>query len=103
MKLEKFKRGDTFALNADIEVADGSPLELPASHIRSQIRTRNDILVETLRVDETDTPGRYTIMAHDTTNWPIGTLEMDIEIDNGAAIISSPTIYVPVERDITRI
>lgn len=103
IKLRPLKRGDTFALNADISNADGDPVEYLPSQVRAQIRQRNDLLVDTLQVSSTETPGRYTLVAADTSNWPIGTLEMDIEVDNGEAIMSSVTIQIPIIKDITRI
>lgn len=102
MRLNSFKRGDTFALNADITDADGNPVEYLPTQIRAQVRQKNDLLVDTLAVDASGTLGRYVLMAADTSEWPIGVLEMDIEVDNGVAIMSSPTIEIPVIRDITR-
>ena len=102
MRLIPLKRGDTFALNADITNADGEVVNYLASQIKSQIRTKNDILVASLTVQSTETPGRYVLMAAETSTWPIGVLEMDIEVNNGEAIMSSPTIEVPVIKDITR-
>lgn len=103
MKLIPMKRGDTFALNADITDANEQPVDYIASQVRSQVRAKNDELITTLSVQKVDEiPGRYVLMAGDTSNWPIGTLYMDIEINNGEAIMSSSTIEIPVVRDITR-
>lgn len=103
MKLDDFKRGDSFALYAELEW-DGEPLIIDASALRSQIRTKNNKFISELSISKDVTQGEnvFVLEASDTNNWPVASLFMDIEIDDGGVITSSATIEIPVIRDVTR-
>lgn len=102
MKLQPFKRGDTFALYVDMSDVDGQPLVYDISKIKSQVRTRNNQLITELAVSTTETPGTYLIQAASTDDWAIGDLYMDIEINDDGIVTSTETIAIPVVRDVTR-
>jgi hypothetical protein len=102
--LPDFKRGDTFALACTYKI-DGAPASITGLAIASQIRTVAGDLVAALTVtasDQVATPGQFTLSAASTTAWPIAGLRCDIQITDGAVIISSDTFLVPVVQDITQ-
>lgn len=102
MKLQPFKRGDTFALYVEMSDVNGDPLVYTANKLKSQVRTRNNKLITELLISTTETPGTYLMQAADTSEWIIGDLFMDIEIDDGGIITSTETITIPVVRDVTK-
>ena len=103
----RLKRGDTFKIAASI-LGDGVPIAegIGSWTISSQIRTVNGTLVDNLITNlvsaiectytlEESTPGI-------TKNWPVGRHEMDVEYIVNAQVISTETVIVSVEKDITR-
>jgi len=101
------KRGDTFKLDA-VVLGDGVviPGGIGGWTITSQIRTTRGVLIDTLVVTVVSSIAcTYTLEESDagvTEDWPIGHHEMDIEYVINDAVISTKTITVKVERDITR-
>lgn len=102
MRLENFKRGDTFFFSADIDDGYGNPLSLDIGSIRSQIRNSRDELISELDVSVGDVAGRYIFKDSNTQGWSLGELYMDIEVTQDEIVTSSPTIVIPVVRDITK-
>jgi hypothetical protein len=94
------KRGDTFKLSCTYLV-DGVAAALPPG-IKSQIRY-NGVLVAELTATVVDAPtGRYDLSFGDTTEWPVDTLQQDIEYTTSAGdVMSTETFYVRVREDIT--
>lgn len=94
----KFKRGDTFILECEV------PVDLTGWSVRSQIRS-GDKLVATLvflLVSSTVDSSTYKLTFEDTTEWPIGKLNCDIEYTtNLGQIISTETFYVECVKDST--
>jgi len=103
--LPDFKRGDTFALACTYKL-DGVPASLTGKTLASQIRTVAGELVAGLTAtqgNQTTSPGSFTLTAAaGTTTWPIAGLRCDIQITEGATVISSDTFLVPVVQDITQ-
>lgn len=93
----KFKRGDTFALDADVGQS------IVGWSIRSQVRF-GDQLVATLTITATDEEaGTYRITAGDTSDWPAKQLAWDIEYTNDdGVVISTETITIDCQADVTR-
>ena len=102
MRLENFKRGDTFFFSADIDDGYGNPISLDISSIRAQVRNSRDELISELTVSAGDVAGRYIFKDNNTQAWSLGELYMDIEVTQEGIVTSSPTIVIPVARDITK-
>lgn len=102
LHLGNIKRGDTFAFYANLTDSTGTPVDIEASKIKCQVRDRRDVLIAELSVTATETEGKYLLTTqHDTEDWPVETLYMDIQITDGDAVNSSETINFIVEKDIT--
>lgn len=103
----RLKRGDTFKLDAEVQ-GDGAaiPGGIGAWTIASQLRTAGGTLVDTFTTAITDAvAGTYTITESAsgvTEDWPVGRHEMDIEYIVGGQVISTETVTVSVEKDVTR-
>ena len=95
-----FKRGDTFERYLDFADAAGDAV-IPDA-IESEVRTKEGKLIDTMNIDTTDTPGRYHMYSYDTSEYPFGTLEMDIEITIDGKRKSSETYNIVVVRDVTQ-
>jgi hypothetical protein len=94
----KFKRGDTFILGCEVGV------NLSLWEVRSQVR-HGDKLVATLvytLVSSSAELSQYKLHFDDTTDWPIGKLNCDIEYttDTGQ-IISTETFFIECIKDST--
>lgn len=103
--LPDFKHGDTFTLACTYKL-DGVPASLTGKTLASQIRTIAGELVAGLTVtqgNQITSPGSFTLTAAaGTAAWPVAGLRCDIQITEGATIISSDTFLVPVVQDITQ-
>jgi len=97
------KRGDSFFFQVDMAKADGSPLIVTVDNIISQIKRTNDILIDTLLVETTATPGRYKFSTTPakTATYPIRELILDIRVRDGLEIISTSTIELMVEKEVS--
>jgi len=100
------KRGDTFAFYANITDDLGQPLITNVANLKSQIRDRNYVLVETLTIATTEIEGQYLFTAPNTDDWLVigydsRDLIMDIEINIEGVITSSETIGIRVTKDVT--
>lgn len=100
------KRGDTFVLNSDVET-EGVAVDITGWTIASQIRDRDDIVIQTLTVTITDAVnGRLSLSATPTQTelWPVSSLFCDIEfIDDTGVVTSTETFTINVLLDITRV
>jgi len=96
------KRGDYFAFYADLTDASLAPIVLSADLISSQIRDRVGTLIDDLEISTDSVPGRYLIEKGDTKSWPIGDLEIDIEMLIDGKPLSTPTFTVKIVRDVTQ-
>lgn len=104
-RINPLKRGDTFAMYINLTDSSGEeeiPLIVSVENIKCQVRTEYDKLVQTLDVEETETPGKYIIKSDDTQNWPIGDLLSDIQITINNITSSSDTFIIPLVKDVTR-
>jgi hypothetical protein len=100
------KRGDTFALGCTYKNSEGTAESLEGMTVTSQIRDREDVLLQALTVDLADQDedeGQFSISATatETALWPVAKYLMDIQILNGTVVVSSETISLRIERDIT--
>lgn len=105
--LPNFKVGDTYQLTCTYK-EDGVATSLAGATIESQIRTSIGVLVATMSVaidaDQVTNAGKFTMTStvSDTSDWPIGDHDMDIQITINGAIRSSETFIQPVIGDVTR-
>ena len=98
------KPGDTLFLECTVTEDDGTtPLNLTGWTIASQVRTKRGLLLADLTVDlHTPIAGQYSLRTDATTTWPTGMAEMDISYsDSGGRVMSTETLIVHVEHDVT--
>lgn len=100
------KRGDSF--KPSMTVSNGNvPQNITGWTIASQIRDKDDVLVAALEVfDRHDTLGIYNLrptVDYPETGWPVGTAYWDIQYtDTNGTIVSTQTITLRIERDVTK-
>lgn len=97
----QIKQGDTFSFYADMKNEEGYPMTLPTSSFKCQIRDKMDRLYDTMSISTTSSLGKYLFTATNTNIWPLGTLVMDIQIEDGGIITSSDTVELQVIRGVT--
>ena len=100
----RIKRGETLLLECTVANPDGSPLDLTGWSIASQIRDGHDTLIATLTVDlYTPVAGQYRLTGATTGAWPQGLAHMDIAYtDAGGRALSTETLTIGIEREVTR-
>lgn len=101
-KLQPQKRGDYFSFFAALTNELNEPIIITADLIASQIRDSRGNLIDDLDVSLTNTPGQYLVEKDDTTGWPLGTLEIDLEFLLNTKPKSTPTFTVLIVRDVTQ-
>lgn len=104
MKTLLHKRGDTFLISAVVKIG-GETQDITLWDIKSQLRREDDpaFLVELVieRIDNTQ--GTYMVRCDDTTAWPIGQLQWDVQYTTDTdQVISTQTVIVDVRKDVTR-
>lgn len=97
----KLKRGDTLAFYVNFKDSDGDPVA--RTGLLCQIRTRAGVLVDTMTIASTATLGKYLFTASvSTSTYPLTRLEADIQITDGATVVSSDTFFIEMIQDVTR-
>ncbi|MFN4328289.1 MAG: hypothetical protein ACK4FF_05380 [Limnobacter sp.] len=102
------KRGDTFEVQATYsDSSDGSPINLTGYTIASQIRHPGGALVATLAVTIPDQSvpanlGKFTMRVNNTASWPVTDLLWDIQYSFDNSVISTETVVVRVQPDVTQ-
>lgn len=98
------KRGDTWRYIhfADIKDHTGVAVNLTGWTLSSQIRV-NDSLLATLTCSWTNVGAQeFQTYLADTTAWPLGLAEMDVQFTApGGDIVSWPTVTIDIARDVT--
>lgn len=100
-ELPDIKRGEYFSFLLQLLDADRQPIDLAITDFVSQIRTSGGTLVDTCLVLKVET-GKFKFYVADTNNWPVGTLEMDIDIHYNNEPFSTTTFLINVVKDVTR-
>lgn len=102
------KRGDDWSL-VGVYKENGVGVNITNFTIRSQLRDANLNLVCELTVtksNQTTTPGGFVLsipVGTDTTTWPTGNLQSDIEfVPAGGRKKSTETFLVPVVEEVTK-
>jgi len=103
MRLNPHKRGDSFVLTLELFDYNDVPLTLDVDSLKSQVRAKNNRLIDEVLITQTETAGLYIFQVQDTTEWPIADLYMDVKIIKTDGISSTDTLVIPVVRDITRV
>lgn len=104
MNTYNHKRGDSLTLlvNLPEQIVDGHFLDWT---LASQVRTPSGTLIANLNAEWVDPLTTRTIKLEklDTTTWPIGKLEMDIQMTSLTGFVTSTsTVTINVQKDITR-
>lgn len=93
----KHKRGDTFSYSGLIP----SDFDVAGAQITSQIRNGAGQKIADLVVDVSG--NLLSLRCGDTTGWPVGAAEIDIQFALPSGdIVSTSTERVVIEKDITR-
>lgn len=97
------KRGDTYKIAVVLTEDDGvTRYDLTGWTVRSQIRKRNRLVADLVFADIDITQGEFSLMQLETSHWPLGILESDIEyIDAMGMSHSTQTYNIEVIGDIT--
>lgn len=95
-----WKKGDSFIaqcqyLDVNEQPVDFIPLGIT---VKSQVRTKDGVLVSEL-VFTYDADGAYQLHDYDTTDWPLGRLQWDIQYMQGSVVFSTETVYIALSRD----
>lgn len=102
---ETVKTGSTFELEC-LYKQDGTPVDLTALTIESQVRSRRGALLAELAVTKANQgtdPGVFTLSCGDsvTAAWPDGDNAMDIRITDASKTYYSETLAVRTVKGIT--
>ncbi len=98
----RIKQGATFLLTIVVTDALGAPLNLGAATLASTLRTSTGVVVEQLAITPTGTPGQASVLATDTSTWPVGILSGDISITGSGLVSISQSFTVYVEKAMTQ-
>lgn len=103
--LPPLKRGDTFQFGGQLKDDNGQPKDLTLIDMRAQARVESsgmllaDLIVG--KADQVANPGQFVVSAINTDHWPITTLLIDIEMQDGQIRTSSETMQLPIIADVT--
>lgn len=101
--LGTFKKGDSFAFYNIIKDEADTPIVGKASNLKCQIRDSQYKLIDNLVIEEDlTTPGKYIFKSLDTSKWNNTLLYLDIEYREGDIIVSTDTVSLFIEEDITK-
>lgn len=96
------KQGAALVLNLQFTNADGTPADLSAVALSSQLRDATNLLIASLPITLGATIGTASIEVADTTAWPIGVLRGDIKAVAAGLPAYSQTFALRVERAVTQ-
>ncbi len=93
--LGTIKRGDSFNYYATWA---GATL----AELSSQVRTANGRLLAEVTIEETTKPDMFRLFVTDTSKWPFGLVYTDIQRRFDGNIVSSETMEIEVQKDVSR-
>lgn len=97
------KRGDSLNAACVYKDEDGVPISLAGITIASQVRTPRGVLISNCVVAVTnEVGGAFSLDIDDTSMWPVGMLEWDIQYSYDSIVISTETVGINVLRDVTQ-
>jgi hypothetical protein len=95
------KQGAALILQLQFNNDDGTPADLGAVALSSQVRDGLGNLIDSLPIALGATTGTASITVADTSAWPVGVLRCDIKAVMGGLPAYSQTFAVRVERAVT--
>lgn len=102
----KHKQGDTFEVSATYSDSEtGAPINLDTYQIVSQVRDQAGVLIEQLvvtKADQVELPGQFLLRSTATASWPARELVWDIEYRYDSTVISTETLRIAVQADVSR-
>jgi len=96
------KQGAALVVNLQFNNDDGTPADLSAVALSSQVRDGLGNIIAALPITLGATMGTASIEVVDTVAWPIGVLRADIKAVLGGLPAYSQTFAVRVERSVTQ-
>lgn len=101
-----FKRGDSFELVFQVRLINGDSLAGLTAAAQAR-RASSDALLADLDVDVRPVSANEVLVIAskpytDTQTWPLGTLKLDLELTWGDLRVSTPTLKIQVQEDVTR-
>ena len=93
--IPNIKQGDTFEY---IATWAGAKVD----ELKSQIRNKDDELIDEVVIEDTDVPGQFRLSVSNTNEWTVGTLYTDIQRTADGVIKSTPTMNFNVTKDVTK-
>ena len=95
------KQGDALVLNYQFNNDDGTPADLAAATVTSQVRDGQNNVVAILPVVPAATQGTFSVTATATAAWPLGVLRSDIKLLLGGLVVHSDTFAIRVRPAVT--
>ena len=97
----EIKQGDALVLNLQFNNDDGTPADLAAVALTSQVRDGQNNLIAALPITLAATTGTAFVVQASTTAWPIGVLRGDIKAISGGLPVHSETFALRVKPAVT--
>lgn len=97
----EIKQGDALVLALQFLNDDGTPADLSAIALTSQVRDGQNNLIAQLPITLAATPGLAGITQASTTAWPLGVLRCDIKAVLGGLPVHSQTFALRVKPAVT--
>ena len=95
------KQGDALVLQIQFSNDDGSPADLAAAAVTSQVRDGQNNLVAQLPVVAAATQGTFGVTEANTSGWPLGMLRCDLKLVVGGLAVHSDTFAIRVRPGVT--
>ncbi len=96
-----FKKGSTFAITAFLTDEQDEPIIVDASDVKSEVRTISGQLIDELTTTLGGSDGEYLLESADTSEYPLGKIELDVKVIKNEEISYTETIILEVERNVT--
>lgn len=99
----KLKQGETFSKPCRyLEDDKTTPVNLTGAVIKSQVRSKDGSLVETLTITVTNAAnGEFTMSSASTDGWPAGALVLDVKFTFSTSKMLTETIGLEVIKAVT--
>lgn len=96
------KQGASLSLDLAFSNADGTPTDLSGASITAQVRDAVDTEVAALTATLGGLPGHASLVATNTSGWPITALRCDVRVVQAGLTSFSETFQIYVERAVTQ-
>lgn len=99
----KIKQGDTLAFFAKVKDSNGDAVIYSADRIKSEIVDNKGNIVGEFIITESDVEGQYLFVISDTSLLIANTIfYTDIQYTDGDITVSSNTMTILIEKDVTK-